>query len=101
MSAPNGGRDPAETAAEDQYLAAMAARLDASVRRTIRGGTATTVAIAALIAAFLAARPAVHLWELVAALALAAMLAAETVVHGLMLRSHREEVRELRARLPM
>ena len=60
-----------------------------------------TVVIAALIAAFLAARPAVHLWELVAALALAAMLAAETVVHGLMLRSHREEVRELRARLPM
>lgn len=59
---------------------------------TLGGGAAIA------IAAELLAHPALHRWELIAALAAVVSLAVTCFLQGLILRSLRAEVRELRAR---
>ena len=90
--------DPARLAAIDQQLAEMGARLDRHARAIMRGDVATAVVVLVLIAVEVTARPPLYHWELITALAAIALLAVSGYVQGLMLRSYRAEIRELRAR---
>ena len=98
MSTPDIPPDPARLAAMDQQLAEMSDRLDRHGRAIMRGDAATVAVAVILIAVEVIARPPLYRWELIAALAAIALLAAGGFVQGLMLRSYRTEIRELRAR---
>ena len=90
--------DPARLAAIDQQLAGMDYRLSRHARAIMRGDLATAAAAVILIAVVLIARTPLYRWELPVALAAVALLAAGGFVQGLMLRSYRTEIRELRSR---
>jgi len=90
--------DPARLAAIDQQLAEIDERLARHARAIMRGDLAAVAVAVILIAVLLIARPPLYRWELAAALAAIALLAAGGFVQGLMLRSYRAEIRELRAR---
>jgi hypothetical protein len=90
--------DPARLAAIDQQLAEMSDRLDRHARAIMRGDGIAAIVTLALIAVELIASPPLHRWELIAALAAVALAAAGGFVQGLMLRSYRAEIRELRSR---
>ena len=92
--------DPARLAAIDQLLAEMDDRLGRHARAIMRGDLATAAVVVVLIAVVLIARPTLYRWELIAALAAIALLAAGGFVQGLMLRGYRAEIRELRTRGP-
>ena len=92
------GPDPARLAAADQRLAEMDDRLGRHARAIMRIDVAAAVVTAALIAAELFARPPLRRWELIAALTALALCAAGGFVQGLMIRSYRTEIRELRVR---
>jgi hypothetical protein len=89
---------PARLAAIDQQLAAINARLNRSARGVMRGDIATGAVSVLLIAAEVIARPPLHRWEMVITLAAVAAMAVSGYFQGLMLRSLRAEVRELRTR---
>ena len=91
--------DSARLAAIDQQLADQTARLDRHARAIMRGDVATVVVSLALIAVEVIARPALRHWELIAALAATTLLAAGGFIQGLMLRSYRAEIRDLRSRV--
>lgn len=95
----DGAPDPARTAAQDQRLAAMSGRLERHARTRLRGDVALACLAVAVIVFELAARPPVRRWDLVAALIVIALLAADSFVQGLMLRRYQAEVRDLRSRL--
>jgi hypothetical protein len=89
--------DVAKLAAIDQQLAEMGDRLDRAARAVMRGDLVAVAAAVILVAVVLIARPPVHYWELAAALAAVALYAAGGFIQGLMLRSCRTEIRDLRA----
>ena len=93
-----GTPDPAKLAAADQRLAEMDDRLGRHARAIMRADVATVSIAVVLIAAEVFARPPLYRWELIAFLAACAFLAAGSYVQGLMLRSYRAEIRDLRAR---
>ncbi len=68
--------DSARLAAIDQQFADQIARLDRHARAVMRGDVATVVVSLTLIAVEVIARPALRHWELIAALAATALLAA-------------------------
>lgn len=90
--------DPARLAAIDQQLAAIDARLEQHARTIMRGDLAIAVTAAGTAIWILAARPQVHRWELLAAVITCGLLAFSGFIQGLMLRSYRAEIRELRSR---
>jgi hypothetical protein len=98
MSTEDDAPDPARLAAIDQQLAELSDRLDRHARAIMRSDLITVVVAVVLIAVVLIARPPLYRWELVAALAAIALGAAGGFIQGLMLRSYRAEIRELRAR---
>ena len=91
--------DPARLAAVDQQLAKMSDQLDRHARAIMCGDVTVAVIAVALIVVVLAARPRVYPWELAVVLAAVAMGAAVSFMQGLMLRSYRAEIRDLRARV--
>jgi glucan phosphoethanolaminetransferase (alkaline phosphatase superfamily) len=90
--------DPARLAAIDQQLAEMADRLDRNARSMMRADVALAIVAVALAVAVLVGHPRVFRWELAVVLLALAAAAVTGFVQGLMLRSYRAEVRELRAR---
>ena len=90
--------DPARLAAMDQQLAEIADRLDRDARSVMRGDGVVAIVALAAIAVELIAWPPLYRWQLIAALAAIALAAAGGFMQGLMLRSYRAEIRELRSR---
>jgi hypothetical protein len=90
--------NPARLAAIDQRLAEMNDRLDRHARAITRADIATLAGALVLIVVELTAGPHVYRWEFIVALAAIVLLAAGSFVQGLMLRSYRNEIRELRSR---
>lgn len=86
-------------AAIDQELAALDARLDRHERALSRSDAGGVVVGVALIVLVVVSRPAVYWWELVVLLVALVLAAAAGFVQGLMLRSYRAEIRDLRARV--
>ena len=88
----------ARLAALDQRLAEFDARLDRNARAIMRGDGVAAIVALAVIAVQLIALPPLYRWQLIVALAAIALAAAGGFVQGLMLRSYRAEIRDLRAR---
>ena len=91
---------PARLAAIDQELAALSDRLDRHARAIMRGDAVCACIAAALIVVVAVARPTLYRWEFVALLAAVAIGCGAGFVQGLMLRSYRAEIRDLRSRVP-
>jgi len=90
---------PARLAAIDQQLAAIDTRLNRNARGIMRSDIATGAVAVILIVIEVIARPALERWEVIALLATVAAMAISGYFQGLMLRSLRAEIRELRSRL--
>jgi hypothetical protein len=90
--------DPARLAAIDQKLAEMDDRLELHARAIMRGDVAFAIIALALVIYYLASPAEIPRWQVVAAWAAVTLLAAGGFVQGLMLRSYRSEIRELRVR---
>jgi hypothetical protein len=89
-------RDPARVAAVDQRLADLNARLDKHLSAILRGD-----AVMGLIAAGLIAYEAnIGRWELAAAWSVVFLLTIGSLFQGIVLKSCRAEIRDLRARVP-
>jgi hypothetical protein len=91
--------DPAKLAAIDQQLAEIGDRLDRNARSIMHGEVSLLLIALAAVIYLLVARPAVSYWYLAAAWTVVALSAAGSLVQGRMLRSCRDEIRELRARV--
>jgi hypothetical protein len=89
--------DPAKLAAIDQRLAKIGDRLDRNARSIMHGEASLLLIALTAVIYLLAARPAVSYWYLAAAWAVVALSAAGSLVQGRMLRSCRDEIRELRS----
>jgi hypothetical protein len=89
--------DPAKLAAIDQRLAEIGGRLDRNARSIMHGEASLLLIALTAVIYLLAARPAVSYWYLAAAWAVVALSAAGSLVQGRMLRSYRDEIRELRS----
>jgi hypothetical protein len=76
----------------------MADRLDRNARSMMRADAAQAVIAVTLAVVVLAGHPRIFRWELVVVLLALAAGAVTGFVQGLMLRSYRAEVRDLRAR---
>ena len=97
------GPDPADLirrlAAIDQELAALDDRLNRLNRGVVVTDAVGVVVIVAIIAIEVIARPAVHRWELLAALIALVLAAVGGVMQDVMLRNYRAEIRDLRSRV--
>lgn len=96
MTAP----DPSRLAALDQRLADLDSRLDRTSRAVMRGDVVCGCVAVAVIIVVLTVRPHLYDWEYVIALAAVAFACASGVIQGLILRSCRAEIRDLRSRAP-
>jgi hypothetical protein len=89
--------DPAKLAVIDQQLAKIGDRLDRNARSIMHGEASLLLIALTAVIYLLAARPAVSYWYLAAAWAVVALSAAGSLVQGRMLRSCRDEIRDLRS----
>jgi hypothetical protein len=89
--------DPARLAAIDQQLAELNGQLNRSGRVIMWADAWVLAAALALIGMELAGAPQLSRWEVVAWLAIAASLAAGSLIQARMLRSCRAEIRDLRS----
>ena len=90
---------PARLAALDQRLAELNTRMDRHARAITRTDIAMLAAALVLIVIYLAGNLRIYRWELIAAWAVVALLAAGSLIQGRMIRGYRAENRELRARV--